>query len=354
MPPHGGDVYAAARSLGTPVADLLDFSANINPLGYPPCLRQAVFDSFDLIRHYPDPDCRELRQAIADYHGLSASEVLVGNGSTELIYLLARAWRPDRALVVAPAFSEYERALETAGLAVDFFVTSESDGFLLKDPPELGADDLIFLANPGNPGGGLLGPERLRPILETWDRDGAKVVLDEAFVDFREEASMKALVGRLPGLVVLRSFTKFFGMPGLRLGYLLAEAGLIRTLARDSQPWSVNVLAQVAGRVCLDDPDYIARTRAAVDRERKALAGALAGIDGIEVFPGAANYLLAKLTRTGWTAAELRRRMLRQGILIRDASNFRGLGETFFRVAVRSAEENRRLIESLSRCLSQG
>jgi threonine-phosphate decarboxylase len=350
-PPHGGDVYHLARTLGLALGDLLDFSANINPLGIPPGLADAAQAALKEIVHYPDRRVLALRRDLAAYHGLSPEAILVGNGSTELIYLAARALRPGRGLIVTPAFSEYEQALRVAQVPVAFHPTDEAHDFTLHKVLEPGAGDLVFLAHPASPSGALLAPELFLAVAARVQAAGAYLLLDEVFVDFVEEASFKTYLGRFPRLLILRSFTKFFGIPGMRLGYLLGAPELVAPLAGEQEPWSVNTMAQVMGRACLADKEYRHRTRALITREREFLLEGLAALPGLTPFPSAANYLLVKLTRPGASAARLRRRMLAQGIVIRDASNFRGLDERFFRLAVRRREENARLLQALEECL---
>ncbi|MDP3181647.1 MAG: threonine-phosphate decarboxylase CobD [Desulfobaccales bacterium] len=350
-PKHGGDVYHLARTLGVEVKDLLDFSANINPLGFPPEILAAVYEALEEICHYPDRQCLDLKRELAAYHRLTPPEILVGNGSTELIYLIARALRPGKSLIVAPAFSEYEQALKTAQIPMDFYVTKEAHNFTLNEPLKARGADLIFLANPASPSGALLPPERLAPIVAALDAAGVYIVLDEAFIDFVEEASLKTYLGRFPHLLILRSFTKFFGIPGMRLGYLLAAPDLIARLGAVQEPWSVNTMAQAMGRACLAAVDFMAQTRDLVTQERQYLLKHLKALPGLTAFPGAVNYLLVKLTRTGWTAAKLQKDLLAHHIVIRDASNFRGLDERFCRMAVRTREENDRLLQALEQCL---
>jgi threonine-phosphate decarboxylase len=352
-PPHGGDVYHLARSLGVRVEDLLDFSANINPLGYPAGVPEAVQAALVNLVHYPDRRCFELRGDLAAYHGLYIDEVLVGNGSTELIYLVVRALKPARALIVAPAFSEYQEALEAASVPFEFHLTSEAGFFTLERLPEAPGAELVFLANPASPSGALLPPGRLDSWLAAWEAAGTFVALDEAFIDFAEEASLKTSLKRYPRLIILRSFTKFFAIPGLRLGYLLAAPELIESFAAMQEPWSVSNLAQAVGQACLQDRDYMIRSRALVREERQHLLKGLQALPGITAFPGEANYLLAKLTLPGWTARRLREGLLPRGIIIRDASNFKGLDERYIRVAVRRREDNDRLLTALDACLGQ-
>lgn len=353
-PEHGGDVYNLARSLGVRVDDLLDFSANINPLGFPPAVLKASSQALKEICHYPDRQCLDLRKDLAAYHHLSPEEILVGNGSTELIYLIARALRPAKALIVAPAFSEYEQALKAAQIPRDFYITTEAHHFTLDKTPALGGADLVFLANPASPSGALLPPDRLLPLMAALGAAGVRILLDEAFIDFVEEASLKTYLREFPHLLILRSFTKFFGIPGLRLGYLLAAPQVITHLGGAQEPWSVNTMAQVMGRAGLADQDFIARTRTLIHREREYLRARLAALDGCQPFPGAVNYLLVKLTRPGWTAAKLRQGLLKHHLLIRDAGNFNGLDERFFRIAVRTRKENNRLLQALKNCFKAG
>jgi threonine-phosphate decarboxylase len=351
IPPHGGDVYQLARTLGLNLTDLLDFSANINPLGFPPGLYAAVQEAMAEIVHYPDLRCLKLREALAAYHRLSPEQILVGNGSTELIYLAVRGLRPARGLIVTPAFSEYERALQAARVPVAFFPTAAAHNFTLDEIPEPQAGDLVFLAHPASPSGALLAPELFLEAAARVEAAGAYLLLDEAFVDFVEEASLKIHLGRFPGLMILRSFTKFFGIPGMRLGFLLGGPELLARLAEAQEPWSVSTMAQCMGRACLADQDYMRQTRSLINREREFLQGRLAALPGLTAFPSAVNYLLVQLTRPGARASHLQRQMLAHRIVIRDASNFRGLDERFFRIAVRSREENERLLGALEACL---
>jgi threonine-phosphate decarboxylase len=351
-PKHGGDVYHLARTLGLDLSELLDFSANINPLGFPSGILGAIHQALPEIVHYPDRRCLELRRELAAYHGLSVDEILVGNGSTELIYLAARALKPKQALIVTPAFSEYEHALAAAQVPVTFQVTAEAQNFTLAEPLDPGAADLFFLAHPASPSGVLLPPELLLEVAGRLEAAGVYLLLDEAFIDFVEEASLKKCLARFPHLLILRSFTKFFAIPGMRLGYLLAAPELIRRLAADQEPWSVNTLAQAMGRACLRDHDYLAHSRTLVRKERQDLLEGLRSLPGLHPFPSTVNYLLVKITRPDWTAAGLQKAMLSHKIVIRDASNFRGLDDRFFRVAVRRREENRRLLEALGNVLT--
>jgi threonine-phosphate decarboxylase len=350
-PPHGGDVYHLARTLGLDLADLLDFSANINPLGFPPGIAGAILQALPEIVHYPDRRSLELRRELAAYHQLSPEQILLGNGSTELIYLVARALAPRQALIVAPAFSEYEHALKVAQVPVAFQITREEQNYTLAAPLDPKGADLVFLANPASPSGVLLAPELLLEVAAALDAAGVYLLLDEAFIDFVEEASFKAHLARFPRLLILRSFTKFYGIPGMRLGCLLAAPDLIGRLAAVQEPWSVSTLAQAMGRACLQDLDYMVRSRVLVSQEREYLRSGLQSLPGLRPFPSAVNYLLVKISLPDWTAASLQKALLARKVVIRDASNFRGLDERFFRIAVRRHEENEQLLDALEHCL---
>src|SRR6266567_7851536 len=293
---HGGNVFAVARQLGVQPEEILDFSASINPLGPPSGVREAVAAAFERLVHYPDSDCTELTAALAHHHGMAPANVCVANGSTELIFLIPRLVAGGRALLIAPTFSEYAVALRQAGWEYDQFVLPHDQGF----PLSLGAlreelakgYALLFLCNPGNPTGRLYGREEVAELLLLCREAGTLLVLDEAFMDFCEEGSAKDLMVASGAGVVLRSMTKFYAMPGLRLGYALAAAPLTERLMALRPPWSVGTLAQAAGLAALADLAHGASTLAYVAAERAVLAAALAELRGVRVYPGAANYLL--------------------------------------------------------------
>uniref|UniRef100_UPI000558AE97 threonine-phosphate decarboxylase CobD n=1 Tax=Citrifermentans bremense TaxID=60035 RepID=UPI000558AE97 len=347
---HGGNVFAVARMLGVAPEQILDFSASINPLGMAPGVRDALVRCLDRLVHYPDKGADELRERIAQYHGVSTAEIAVASGSTELIHLLPRVVGGKKGLIVAPAFAEYAEALESSGWEIDYLTLSSADNFALPLPllwEKLGEGvDMVFICNPGNPTGALLPLREIEAVVELCREHGAFLVLDEAFMDFCEEESAKYLVRQSPRAVLLRSMTKFFAIPGLRLGYAIAAPQMVEAIAALQDPWSVNTAAQVAGVASLDDADYCLRTREYVDAERERLAEGLASIAGLSVFSSRANYLLVEIC-DGRSASEIRERLMPEGVLVRDCGNFEGLDGRFFRVAVRLREENERLLELL-------
>ena len=350
---HGGDLTAARTRYGFGYAELLDYSANINPLGPPPAVLRELQQNLGLISHYPDPKCRELRTALAAYLSVSLDSLILGNGSSELIYHLVRVMGCRRAMTLAPTFSEYGLAVLAAGGEVREVPLIPGNGFAL--PVErvlegLNKCDVVFLCNPNNPTGRLETRNDLTKIINAARASGTLVVIDEAFIDFipdRDDYTMVHQAGQPGGPVVLYSLTKFFGIPGLRLGAVVAPPDLAVRLESSRDPWSVNTLAQVAGLAALDEKAYMEETRTLVERERRFLEEELAQLPGVTVFPGTANYLLLDIRGTGLDAGILTEKMGQIGILVRDCSSFSGLGDGFIRVAVRLRYENRRLLAGL-------
>lgn len=349
---HGGNVFAIARSLCVSPEDILDFSASINPLGPAPGVREALVSAFNRLVHYPDSDCTELREALAQSHGVEPSNICVANGSTQLIYLLPRLAPGKRALVIAPAFSEYANALARDGWKVEHFILESANDFSVPsdrlEKRVRDGFDLLILGNPGNPTGRLYPLSEVRELDRICRAAGCFLVLDEAFMDFCEEESAKHYATERDGILVLRSMTKFYALPGMRLGYAIGNAATVARLAVLREPWSVNTPAQAAGLASLADPEYAAVTRKLVISGRAHLSAGLAAIPGFSPFPSTANYLLVKIAG-GKPAEELAVRLLKELILIRVCGNFSGLDDHFFRVAVRSREENDRLLAALAR-----
>ncbi len=352
--PHGGNIALAAREYGLSEKRIIDFSASINPLGPPPGVYQAVTEEFWRIRHYPDPDCGDLPRLLAGYLGVGPVNLLLGNGGAELIYLLPRALKIRRALVVAPTFSEYARAVEAAGGRVRYLTLPVSGPVSLAGEAggHLSGCDAVFLCNPNNPTGRLFSPGELMPLLDEADRAGAAVVVDEAFMDFvplREEYSLMPAACTRRSLVVLYSMTKFFGIPGLRLGAAVACDQIIGRLRGLKDPWSVNALARVAGEAALKDRKHMADTMKTIKEEREYLFSSLSSVPGLRPFPSAANFLLVEVSGTGMTSSEVVEKMAGQGMLVRNCANFHGLNNYYIRVAVRTRPENQSLIEGLKR-----
>lgn len=348
---HGGDWAGYRAQYG---GEPLDFSANISPLGLPEGVRAAVIRSLDRADRYPDPLCRELRGAVARAEGVSPDWVLCGSGAADLIHRAALAGRPRRALVTAPAFAEYEEALELAGCGGERFPLREEDGFALGEgfleavTPEV---DMVFLCQPNNPTGRMVPRPLLVETLERCREAGALLVVDECFLDFLdrpEDFAMKGFLGRYPNLLILKAFTKLYAMAGLRLGYCLCSDGaFLERMGRAGQPWAVSGPAQAAGMAALKETEYVEAVRALIRAERPRLAGALSRL-GFRVVPGEANYLLFH------APLPLVEPLRERGILIRDCANYHGLGAGWYRAAVRTGPENGRLIAALEEICKEG
>lgn len=346
---HGGGVYQAAAELQRPVADLLDFSASINPLGMPDTVRTAAAAALDAVIHYPEIHAESLVAALARHHHLDPRHFLPGNGSTPLFALLARTLRPRRALVVRPAFSEYQRALQLAGTEIDFFDLSPEDNFAL-DPASLLAQlteetDLLLIANPGNPSGARIKAAPLLALAQALRKD-VILAIDEAFIDFCPEASLLTAVTSSENLYVFRSMTKFYAIPGLRVGYLAGPQAGIARLQEEAEPWALSTIAIAAAKAALAATAYHDESLQLLPSLRDEFANGLRAL-GLHVFPSAANYLLLRLEKA--RADEIVATLRREGILLRSCSNFPPLDGHYLRVAVRNPAENERLLVALAK-----
>lgn len=346
---HGGGIDEAAAEIGLAPGQILDFSASINPLGPPESVLAAVRESLGRLAHYPEVDAVSFEREVADWHGLDSRQVLAGSGSTELIYLLPRALQPRRALLVAPCFSEYECALLRAGIPFDFLTLSPQQQFAFLPHQMTGAlrDDteMVWLANPGNPTGAAMPPAHVKEMARALP-DHVTLVVDEAFIDFAPERSCTPLLETISNLVILRSMTKFYAVPGLRLGYLLGAPAMVGEVGRMRLPWSLSTPALAAGPACLKAGAFRSRSLDVLPPLREKLSEDLRKLD-LDVFDSAANYLLVRLPDSR-SSSVLAAGLRRKGILIRDCGNFEGLDESFIRVAVRLEEENERLIRALA------
>jgi threonine-phosphate decarboxylase len=350
---HGGEVWDAAGKFGFREDEILDFSSSVNPLGASEKALEAIKADLTGISSYPDSNSTELRQAIANrFEGVSMDNVIAGNGSTELIYLFAETFlaKGDIALIPAPTFSEYERAVRKTGAETkhvkpnrDFQFSPEVFGLGLHGAKA------VFFCNPNNPTSVLTPPEQLTAIVERAFEEDVLVFLDENFLEFvdqEEQLSLISKISRYPNLFVLRSFTKIFGLTGLRIGYGVASEEMADILLNAKIPWNVNCLAQAAAIAALNDEEHLKRTRELVRVEKAFLTRELTQIAAFKVFPADANFFFIDISQSGYTAAQLKEKMLRHGILIRDCSSFRGLDEYYVRVAVKTRPENERLLDA--------
>jgi threonine-phosphate decarboxylase len=331
---HGGNIYKYDHRV-------YDFSANLNPLGMPAAVGQAILENMDKYESYPDPDAVELKAAIAEFHGIADLGICCGNGAADIIFRMALALRPRSALIVTPTFTEYEEALAMAGCEIEHFELEEQNGFHVTDDIvdviEQKKRDMVFVCNPNNPTGITVDGELMERIYEACRRTGARLVVDECFSEFTDNEESYALlpkIGSHPGAVIIKSFTKIFAMAGLRLGYCVcgdpADAGRIEGCM---QTWPVSTASAKAGIAAMKVPGFVQRTKDYIRPERVNLKANLA-VMGYRVYESEANYVFFRSGRA------LDEPLREHDILIRNCSNYRGLGDGYYRIAVRTKEEN--------------
>lgn len=334
---HGGDIY---RNHVT-----LDFSVNVNPLGIPKQVERALMDAVMACVRYPDPEAQELKTATASVLKIEKEQLIFGNGASELFMAVVHAVRPRRTVIPVPSFYGYEYAAGALEQEMIYYPMKEQNGFRL-DEDILGVltedTDLLFLANPNNPVGNLIEQDVLRKILKHCKERQITVVLDECFIEFADEkASMLSEINAYGNLLIVRAFTKIFAIPGVRIGYLMgSDRELLAKIKRQLPEWNLSAFAQAAGVACAGEREYIEKTKAYVKTEAKYLLGGLREA-GICVFPTKADFLLF------YSRLPLYDRLLEQGILIRDCSNFRGLSKSYYRIAVKSRAENKVLLDRI-------
>jgi len=322
-----------AREHNVDYRDVLDFSANINPLGPSPKALDAIKLAVDRVRIYPDENSERLVRCLADRLRIPGETILAGNGATELLYFWLRTMRPRTASLVVPTFVEYRKALESVGAEI---VT-------VSQPQLAGNADAVIVTNPNNPSGSYMPPEEMRDWISGF-RPSTQIFIDEAFVEFTAQPSLAHYVERFPNLWILRSMTKFYALPGLRLGYLAGSG--VRKLIEKREPWQVNALAEAAGIASLEDRSYEEATMQLIQRERIWLWKELQTVPAIRAFPTAANFFLARCEREE-TLDRLIHGLAQERVLIRDCRTVEGLDGPYFRFAIRTRPENTRLLDHL-------
>jgi len=352
-PVHGGNLAWAAAIAGCPPESILDFSASISPLGPPKSAIAAIQAHLGSLSCYPDPEYRELRAALGQVHALPPEWILPGNGSAEL--LSWAGWdlaKLAATCLVTPAFGDYWRALKAFNAKVHLcplFLDQSREGIstphsLLPSYSLSSSDCGLLLNNPHNPTGFLFSRETILPALEQF----ALVVVDEAFMDFlppNQEQSLIPMVQKYPNLVILRSLTKFYSLPGLRIGYAIAHPDRLQRWQQWRDPWPVNTLAAAAAIAVVQDTEFQQQTWEWLPPTRLALFQALAQVPSLQPYPSAANFLLVQSQQP---SSKVQQRLLeRHQILIRDCLSFPELGDRYFRCCVRSKSENQRLVQAI-------
>lgn len=345
---HGGKVQQAASILGR---EPLDFSANINPLGYPP-LEGLIAEEIKNIAHYPDNSYRGLCRAAAKFAEVDEDCIVPGNGSSELIRLMAEACLEEGklALVPTPSFGEYTNQSLLAGGRVEKIKIGE-DGLPVLDQALLDKADLLFLCNPNNPTGRLLSAHQVTDLADRCERAETFLLVDEAFIELSgPQESVAALAPEREYLFVMRSLTKSFGVPGLRLGFGVTNPDLARILNLARVPWSIGSIAAAAGEHLLGCTEHLERSRQVIKTEIDYLDSALKGL-GLMPLPSQVNFILVNIEACGLASDVLTEKTMHEGVLVRDCQSF-SLGKGYIRVAVRSREENRQLIDALKKVIA--
>ncbi|WP_338819549.1 Threonine-phosphate decarboxylase [Moorella thermoacetica] len=356
---HGGDWQGAVDRYGWKVEEILDFSANINPLGPPVGVLETLKENLPAVQRYPDPASRRLKEALADQLHVDTGAIIIANGAVELIYLIMQVLKPDRVLVVEPTFGEYRRAATIAGAEVLPVYLDPATGFTFdfdRWRPELQRSQVAFICNPNNPTGRLLNPDILHRAASLCREQGVFLVMDESFLDFVPDGDKFSLVPQAaagPGIFILHSLTKIFALPGLRLGYGVGCPDMVRRLENSRDPWSVNILAQMAGVAALADKEYLKKTRELIRREKEYLFHNLSGLAGFRPYYPEVNFILTNIQNGCLTVSRLAELLARKRILIRDCSSFPGLGPAYFRVAVRDHRANKRLVAALKEIMEE-
>lgn len=340
---HGGDIYR--------YPDMIDFSSNCNPFGPPQRVQDAICRAAGQIGHYPDVQCSLLRDALSAKLHVPGAWIFFGNGAAEVIFAAVTALKPQKALLPAPTFAEYTQALETVGCEIQYEQTAEADGFALPmDFAEQITEDIdmVFLCNPNNPTGNLLSREETERVIRRAGALDCTVVLDECFLDFVENPDEFSMLGELaayPHVILLKAFTKLYAMAGARLGYgISSNPAIIEKLERSVQPWNVSSLAQAAGLAALAEDAYVRESLTTLRAERAYLLQALEKL-GCRTYASQANYIFFRGETT------LGEKLRAAGFLVRDCSNYAGLGKGYYRVAVRLHEDNVKLVQALAHIL---
>ncbi len=352
---HGGNIYKISRERGYSIDQIIDFSANINPVGIPESGRMAIVSAIDSLVNYPDPDYIDFKEAVAKHHDLSPAYVFPGNGAIDSLYSAVMAANPKRVLVSVPSFVEYEKAIEKAGAQYTPVYRSESEGYKFEISTLLDAlepsVDLVVICNPNNPTGDLINHSDIVRILDKCKAVGAVLLLDEAFMEFAEHlgaVSAIELITKYENLIISRSLTKYYAVPGLRAGYLLtSNEQILRRLGEQGEPWKLNTLADEFSRAVLKDQAYVRATQAWIEHEGVKLLGALNQFNEIKAYESYGNYIFIKWSGEG----ELREILLNRGIAIRTCNNYDGIGRGYYRIAVKDECSNNKLIEVLKELL---
>lgn len=357
---HGGNIYKVFREKN--IKEILDYSSNINPFGVPESLINAITENMRALEKYPDPEYYELRKIFADYNHVDFDNILAGNGATELIFLYMKAVKPKKVLILSPTFAEYERSIKSAvsDCEITYFELKKENDFLV-DIENLKKKlsekyDILVMCNPNNPTGKFTSKEKMKEILLECNKYETKFFVDEAFIEFVTGGINSSIISEdmnKVNLFVIRALTKFFAIPGLRLGYaVFFDEKLKEKFNSLKEPWSINAFAEIAGKILFHDREYIEKTEKWIEKEKKYMYHELNKIKNLEVYETDTNFILLKALKLD--AGIIQEEMLKKGILIRNASNFRYLNESFIRLAVKDRKNNEIVIKSINEVINNG
>ena len=353
---HGGNVWELSENCNMPVDQIIDFSVSTNPLGAPQTALDSMREHLDCVEHYPDPNHEWLLQALAQSVGVSSENIVVGNGSTELIYLFGEVFFDEgcEAIVPIPFFSEYKAAIKRFGAKSVFTKCDSTKSFQLdlKELENLISEKtrVIFICNPNSPTGVLYKKDDLLKIVKFAAERDVFVFVDEDYIDFVDDNkrySMAEYVNEYNNLFILRSLTKFYGLAGIRIGFGIASPELVNILKNAKMPWSINSLAMFATAAAVKDTQYIKKSRILITKSRRELTDLFRAISWLKVHPSETNFLLVEIVNSDLTSTQLKEGLAKKGLLIRDCKDFDGLNNKFFRVAVRKPEENKKLVDQI-------
>lgn len=344
---HGGNIYRLKRE---GKGELLDYSSNINPLGVPESFKRAIIENFDILEKYPDPDYVELRENIGRYNKVDVKNIIAGNGATEILFLYMKAMKPKKTLIISPSFAEYKRALDSVGSEIIHYPLLEENNYnldiesFLKEVPKC---DLVVICNPNNPTGSFISLENIKKINDVLSEKGIKLFIDEAFIEFiRGWEDMTSVLLEDKNIFVMRALTKFFAVPGVRLGYgITYDEEIMKKMEKYKEPWSVNSFADIAGKIMLWDKEYIEATENWIEEEKKWFYEESCKIENIKTFKTNVNFILVKLLKKN--SSVVRDEMIEKGVVVRDASNFMFLNEQYIRLAIKNRENNIKVLQAL-------
>ena len=352
---HGSDLEKIEEIYGIKKEEIVSFSANVNPLGVSPLLRTTLADKIDAITTYPDREYTSLRKCIAAYCGTDYENVIVGNGSTELISLFIQIEHPKKAMIIGPTYSEYEREISLGGGTTLYYPLREKDDFRLDVNDFISHlnenIDLLVICNPNNPTSSCITSTDMRRILDACKEYDIYVMVDETYVEFAEnmeEIDSVPLTNYYNNIVILRGTSKFFAAPGLRLGYAITgNRDLIKAINTRKNPWTINSLAVVAGETMFSDTAYIKETKDLITKERARMYQAFCESPDYKVYKPSGNFMLVRILRNDLTSQDLFDRAIREKMMIRDCSTFPFLDNKYIRFCIMNPEDNDRLLHCL-------